>query len=78
MNCSDMEYIAHTNHVFGRSNLVALGERGPYRLTLPHADGVIVEYFRTTEAALRRLVELEDLLAAAHGFSRCVPRADAR
>jgi len=53
---------------FGPSELVALSEDGPYRLTMPHLRGVIVEYFHTTEAALKRMIELEQLLGAAQGF----------
>lgn len=55
------------SHLIARE-LVALGECGPYRLTLPHAHGVIVEYFSTTDAALKRWAELDALLAAAQGF----------
>ena len=40
---------------------------GPYRLTVRHAQGVIVEYFQTSAAALLREQELEDLLIAARG-----------
>ena len=35
--------------------------------TVRHAQGVIVEYFQTSAAALRREQELEDLLIAARG-----------
>ena len=40
---------------------------GPFRLTVRHAQGVIVEYFNTSSAALLRQQELEDLLIAARG-----------
>ena len=40
---------------------------GPFRLTVRHAQGVIVEYFNTAAAALLRQQELEDLLIAARG-----------
>ena len=40
------------------------------RLTVRHAQGEIVEYFRTTQAALIREQELENLLIAA----RTTPR----
>ncbi len=40
---------------------------GPYRLTVRHAQGVIVEYFHTSASALMRQQELEDLLIAARG-----------
>ena len=49
------------------AEVVALGEEGPYRLTVFHARGTIVEYFSDTAAALKRQGELEDLLAAARG-----------
>lgn len=52
---------------FVRAEVVSLGEEGPYRLTVFHARGTIVEYFSDTTAALRRQGELEDLLAAARG-----------
>lgn len=73
-----MVHAAHTEQQIGRSDLVALGERGPFRLTLHHSHGVIVEYFPTTKAALCRQVELEDLLAAAQGFSGRATRIGAR
>ena len=43
---------------------------GPFRLTVHHANGVIVEYFGTPAAALLREQELEDLLMAARGACR--------
>lgn len=49
------------------AEVVSLGEDGPYRLTVFHARGAIVEYFADTASALRRQGELEDLLAAARG-----------
>jgi hypothetical protein len=51
------------------SDLVALGQDGPYRLTIRHSHGIIVEYFHTTAAALDRQGALEDLLGrvAFHG-----------
>lgn len=50
-----------------RWELTALESDGPYRLTVRHAQGVIVEYFNTSAAALMRQHELEDLLIAARG-----------
>jgi hypothetical protein len=50
-----------------RTDVVSLGENGPYRLTVVHARGTIVEYFADTPAALQRQGELENLLAAARG-----------
>jgi hypothetical protein len=38
-----------------------------FRLTVRHAQGVIIEYFQTSAAALLRQQELEDLLIAARG-----------
>jgi hypothetical protein len=43
--------------------------RPGYRLSMHHAQGSIVEYFPTAEAALRREQELEALLMAARGFA---------
>jgi hypothetical protein len=40
---------------------------GPFRLTVRHSQGVIVEYFLTSAGALMRQQELEDLLIAARG-----------
>jgi len=40
---------------------------GSYRLTVRHAQGVIIEYFQTSAGALLRQQELEDLLIAARG-----------
>jgi hypothetical protein len=50
-----------------RSDLVTLGQDGPYRLTIRHSRGVIVEYFHTTADALDRqgvLVATNGLMAA--------------
>jgi hypothetical protein len=53
-----------------RWELTAVESNGPYRLTVHHAQGVIVEYFETSAAALMRQQELEDLLIAARGMNR--------
>ena len=53
-----------------RWELTAVESQGPYRLTVHHKHGVIVEYFDTSAAALMREQELEDLLIAARGASR--------
>ena len=53
-----------------RWELTAVESNGPFRLTVHHAHGVIVEYFDTSAAALMREQELEDLLIAARGTSR--------
>ena len=37
---------------------------GPYRLTVHHARGAVVEYFTTQHAAVLRQHQLEDVLAA--------------
>ena len=50
-----------------RWELSSLGTHGPYQLTMRHAHGSIVEYFRSVSAALEREAELEDLLIAARG-----------
>jgi hypothetical protein len=50
-----------------RWELTAVESDGPFRLTVHHANGVIVEYFGTPFAALKREQELEDLLTAARG-----------
>jgi hypothetical protein len=53
-----------------RWELSAVESDGPFRLTVHHANGVIVEYFDTSAAALMREQELEDLLIAARGARR--------
>jgi hypothetical protein len=53
-----------------RWELTAVESNGPFRLTVHHANGVIVEYFETPAAALMREQELENLLIAARGTSR--------
>jgi hypothetical protein len=53
-----------------RWDLTAVGANGPYRLTMQHAGGSIVEYFSSATAALIREQELEELLIAARGVSR--------
>ena len=47
--------------------LEVLDGNGPYRLTMRHRQGAIVEYFPNTQAALVRERELEQLLIAARG-----------
>ncbi len=44
--------------------IVALGNDGPYRLSVVHPRGTIVEYFTTTAVALKREQEIEALLLA--------------
>ena len=53
-----------------RWELTSVDSNGPYRLTVHHSLGVIVEYFGTPAAALKREQELEDLLMAARGACR--------
>ena len=53
-----------------RTDITALGARGPYRLTISHSRGIIVEYFHTAKAALARAAEIEELLLSARGVSR--------
>jgi hypothetical protein len=53
-----------------RWELTAVESDGPFRLTVHHATGVIVEYCGTPSAALLREQELEDLLTAARGVCR--------
>jgi hypothetical protein len=47
-----------------------VASNGPFRLTLHHSQGTIVEYFQKTAAALVREQELEGLLIAARGMGR--------
>jgi hypothetical protein len=48
-----------------RWELTALGQRGPYRLSMHHGQGSIVEYFQNVADALAREGQLEALLIAA-------------
>ena len=50
-----------------RWELTSLGADGPYRLTMHHHHGSIVEYFRAMPEALVREAELEHLMTAARG-----------
>jgi hypothetical protein len=50
-----------------RWELTSLGSDGPYRLTMHHPHGAIVEYFRGMPAALVREAELEKLMTTARG-----------
>jgi hypothetical protein len=54
-----------------RWEVTACGADGPYRLTIRHSHGSIVEYFQTVTGALDREIELEDLLIAARGGRPC-------
>jgi len=53
--------------------LAAVRPNGPYRLTIHHAQGSIVEYFDDVTAALLREGELEELLIAARAGSGSEP-----
>jgi hypothetical protein len=48
-----------------RWELTALGDDGPYKLSMHHGQGSIVEYFETVTEALQREAQLEALLIAA-------------
>ena len=48
-----------------RWELTALGADGPYRLSMHHPRGSIVEYFGSVTEALQREEQLEALLIAA-------------
>jgi hypothetical protein len=50
-----------------RWELTALGADGPYRLTMDHPHGSIVEYFGALPEALAREAELEHLMTTARG-----------
>jgi hypothetical protein len=54
-------------------DLTALGSNGPYRLTIHHSSGSIVEYFASVTTALLREGELEDLLVAARSAAVSAP-----
>ena len=47
-----------------RWEIVSLGSAGPYKLAVMHPRGTIIEYFTTTDAAMRREQELEALFLA--------------
>jgi hypothetical protein len=50
-----------------RWELTQLECNGACQLAVYHAEGTIIEHFRTTAMALRRVGELEDLLIRARG-----------
>jgi hypothetical protein len=52
-----------------RWELTQTDPSGACRLAIHHARGVSVEYFSNSMMALRRVQELENLLAAARGMS---------
>jgi hypothetical protein len=52
-----------------RWELTQADSSGACRLAVHHARGVSVEYFSTAAMALKRIQELESLLAAARGMS---------
>jgi hypothetical protein len=47
-----------------RWEIVAITGTGPFRLSVVHPRGTIVEYFTTAEAAVKREQELEALFVA--------------
>jgi hypothetical protein len=51
-------------------DLTALGNEGPYRLSVHHPHGSIVEYFGEVSEALVREGQLEALLIAARTAER--------
>ncbi|HEX3703225.1 MAG TPA: hypothetical protein VHU82_07840 [Vicinamibacterales bacterium] len=57
-----------------RWDLTALGHDGPYRLSMHHSAGTIVEYFGDVSNALKREEQLEALLIAARAAA---PHAEA-
>ena len=57
-------------HELVRWELTALGDDGPYRLSVHHATGSIVEYFEDVTKALLRERQLEELLIAARTGAR--------
>lgn len=64
-----MRNLFHAGSEMMRSELKALGPRGPYQLIIAHGQGTIVEYFKTSKAALLRQAELEKLLQSARGHT---------
>jgi len=50
-----------------RWELVQVSPTGPYRLAIHHAQGVILETFKTAAMAVRRIQEVEELLMVAKG-----------
>jgi hypothetical protein len=63
----DMETLFTAGLDLIRTEITALGTRGPYRLTISHGQGIIVEYFHTAKGALSRAADLEELLLSARG-----------
>ena len=57
-----------------RWELTALGHDGPYRLSMHHGQGSIVEYFDNVTDALLREEQLEQLLIAARTSQHLVER----
>ena len=55
-----------------RWELAALGDEGPYRLSMHHSQGSIVEYFDNVPDALQRERQLEALLIAARTSAHLV------
>ena len=53
-----------------RWELTAVASDGPFRLSVHHSQGTIVEYFQKSGAALVREQEIEGLLIAARGTGR--------
>ena len=47
-----------------RWEIITLGSTGPFKLSVQHGKGTIVEYFTSSDAALRREQEIEALLLA--------------
>lgn len=47
-----------------RWEIVTLGSSGPFKLSVQHGKGTIVEYFTSSDAAVRREQEIEALLLA--------------
>jgi hypothetical protein len=45
--------------------IVTMGDEGPYRLSVIHPRGKIVEYFTTTAAAMTREQEIEAMFLSA-------------
>jgi hypothetical protein len=71
MNAAMNMFVAGDDLV--RWELTALQPEGPFRLTMDHSRGSIVEYFHDVRAALSREAELEALLIVAGNHGQSVP-----
>ena len=67
------DFLAGPDLVWWKLSALGPHGNGPFRLTIHHASGSLVEYFQDVTSAILRQGELEMLLLAARATAQGVP-----